>query len=67
MPAQIPQQLPELLLLRRAQGIAHGRGPRSTTAASAHNPVSGLSHFRIFRRVHGRLLQEESVCDDRAY
>jgi hypothetical protein len=46
--AQVAQQLPELLLLRRAQGVAHGRRPRSTTAASAHNPGSGLSHFGIF-------------------
>lgn len=32
MPAQLAQQLSELLLLRRAQGIAHGGWPRSTTA-----------------------------------
>src|SRR5262245_34930066 len=29
--AQLAQQLPELLLLRRAQGIAHGRRPGPTT------------------------------------
>jgi hypothetical protein len=45
--AQLAEQLPELLLLRRAQGIAHGRGPGPTVAVSANNPGFGLSHFRI--------------------
>jgi len=45
--AQVPQQGAQLLLARRAQGVAHGGRPRSKTAASAHNPRSGLSHFGI--------------------
>ena len=45
--AQLAEQLPELLLLRRAQGIAHEEGPGSTAAAPAHNPIFGLSHFGI--------------------
>src|SRR5262245_1392246 len=47
-PAQISQQGSQLLLARRAQGVAHGGGPRSKATASAHNPSSGLSHFGIF-------------------
>jgi hypothetical protein len=45
--AKIPQQGTQLVLARRAQGVAHGGGPRSKTAASPHNPSSGLSHFGI--------------------
>lgn len=45
--ANIPQQGTQLVLARRAQGVAHGGRPRSKTAASAHNPSSGLSHFGI--------------------
>jgi hypothetical protein len=45
--AQLAQQRPELLLLGRAQGVAHGRRPGSKTAASSNNPGSGLSHFGI--------------------
>ena len=45
--AKIPQQGTQLLLARRAQGVAHGGRPRSKTTASAHNPSSGLSHFGI--------------------
>lgn len=50
--AQLAQQLPELFLLRRAQGIAHGRRPGPTTAVSANNPGFGLSHFGIFLLRH---------------
>jgi hypothetical protein len=45
--AEIPQQGTQLLLARRAQDVAHDGRPRSKTAASAHNPSSGLSHFGI--------------------
>jgi hypothetical protein len=45
--AEIPQQGTQLLLARRAQSVAHGGRPRSKTAASPHNPSSGLSHFGI--------------------
>ena len=48
MVAQVPQKGTQLMLARRAQGVAHGGRPRSKTAASAHNPSSGLSHFGIF-------------------
>lgn len=46
--AQVPQECTQLVLARRAQGVAHGGRPRSRTAALAHNPSSGLSHFGIF-------------------
>jgi hypothetical protein len=45
--AEIPQQGTQLVLARRAQSVAHGGRPRSKTAASPHNPSSGLSHFGI--------------------
>jgi hypothetical protein len=45
--AEIPQQGTQLLLARRAQGVAHDGRPGSKTAASPHNPSSGLSHFGI--------------------
>jgi hypothetical protein len=59
--AQLAQQLPELLLLRRAQSIAHGRGPGPTTAAPAHNPSSELSHFRILGADPERALPKHPV------
>jgi hypothetical protein len=45
--AKVPQEGTQLLLARRAQGVSHGGRPRSKTAASAHNPSFGLSHFGI--------------------
>ena len=45
--AEIPQEGTQLLLARRAQGVAHDGRPGSKTAASPHNPSSGLSHFGI--------------------
>lgn len=45
--AEIPQQGTQLLLARRAQGVAHGGRPRSKAATPAHNPSFGLSHFGI--------------------
>ena len=45
--AQGPQLGAEHDLARRAQGVAHWERPGSKTAASPHNPDSGLSHFGI--------------------
>ena len=45
--AEVLQEGTQLLLTRRAQGVAHGGRPRSNTSAPAHNPSSGLSHFGI--------------------
>jgi hypothetical protein len=45
--AEVPQEGTQLLLTRRAQGVAHDGRPRSNTSASAHNPSSGVSHFGI--------------------
>ena len=46
-PAELQQKSTQLLLARRAQGVAHGERPGTKTAASAHNPSIGLSHFGI--------------------
>jgi hypothetical protein len=43
------KQLAQLELSWRAQGVAHGRGQPGCKAASANNPISGLSHFGIIR------------------
>ena len=45
--AQAPQLCAQLDLARRAQGIAHNEAG-FRTAASAHNPSLGLSHFGIW-------------------
>jgi len=55
-PAELQQKSTQLLLARRAQGVAHGERPGPKTAASAHNPSIELSHFGIIVRRGGRML-----------
>jgi hypothetical protein len=45
--AEFPQRSTQLFLARRAQSVPHRLRPGAKTAASPHNPSSGLSHFGI--------------------
>ena len=58
-PAELQQKSTQLLLARRAQGVAHGERPGTKTAASAHNPSIGLSHFGIIVRLGWRIAKRE--------